>query len=416
MTAQIRPYNIDDISRDKPEKLWHRFISSRLKAWQPILAPRHVVPCYLASGVVCISIGIVLLLTSHSVEEHVVDYTDLPTDRHGVGTFDIKIDKDMEPPIWVYYQLDGFHQNHRRYEKSRRSSQFSEGDVPNPKTSTQDLPECKPWIATGSRINYPCGVIAQSVFNDTYVLTVRSPEETGHGRRLAIDSRAETIAWKADTQDGKFSNKNPEALTLDNVDNQVLLNMWILERFPPVVCEQDVISAERPFIPVYVAKKNVTLAGNNSVRQVEVTDCRGFSSGQPHCNFVRDGRPFDCVGNFHKVQVKDWGIENGHFIVWMRVAGLPSFMKLWGRIDTAVKAGSTITVHYVSNFPVKPNHGRKALVLSTASFLGGRNDFLGWGYLTVGGCCLVFGLAFLWRNIAKPRPLGDMSILCRAVK
>lgn len=28
-----------------------------------------------------------------------------------------------------------------------------------------------------------------------------------------------------------------------------------------------------------------------------------------------------------------------HFIVWMRTAGLPSFRKLWGRIETQLQPG-----------------------------------------------------------------------------
>jgi len=417
MATPIRPYNIDGpATENEPEKPWHRFTRQRLKAWQPILAPRRVISCYIASGVLFFSIGIVLLLTSRTVEEHVVDYTDLPTNRHGVGTFDIKVDRDMEPPIWVYYQLDGFHQNHRRYVTSRSNAQLSEGDVPTPKTSEEDLKECKPWVSTGDRINYPCGVVARSVFNDTYALSVRGPEATEAAKRVAVDSRATTIAWGADTAHGRFSNKDPEAKT-KGLDNQVKLNMWALQRFPPVLCEQENISAAKPYVPVYVATKSVTLekdlANNKTERQVQVVDCSGYSSAKPSCNFMRDGRPFTCNGDYRKVQVNDWGIENGHFIVWMRVAGLPNFMKLWGRIDTAIKAGSTVTVHYVSNFPVKPFDGRKALVLSTSSVLGGRNDFLGFSYLAVGGCCLVFGLAFLWRHIAKPRPLGDVSLLCR---
>jgi hypothetical protein len=409
------PSPLDQPEDDEPESWGHRFAQRRLKAWQPILAPRRVIACYIVSGLLFFGIGIVLLLTSRSVEEYVVDYTDLPTNRHGVGTFDIQVVSDMEPPIWVYYQLDGFHQNHRRYVKSRSNSQLGEGTVP-PKTAEQDLTECIPWVTTGERINYPCGVIAKSVFNDTYALSVRTPQ-AAPGERLAIDSRARTIAWDADTQGGKFVNQNPEAHNGHALANQVLLNMWLLQRFPPAVCEQEIISQEKPFVPVYVATKNVTLqrdpATNKTERQIPITDCSGYTSDEPHCNFVRDGQPFNCSGDYKQVRVNDWGIESGHFIVWMRVAGLPSFMKLWGRIDTPIKAGSTVTVNFVSNFPVKPFDGRKAIVLSTASVLGGRNDFLGLGYLAVGGCCLVFGLAFLWRHIAKPRPLGDVSLLCR---
>jgi len=33
-------------------------------------------------------------------------------------------------------------------------------------------------------------------------------------------------------------------------------------------------------------------------------------------------------------------MEDEHFIVWMRTAGLPNFRKLWGKIDQNLEAGT----------------------------------------------------------------------------
>jgi len=98
----------------------------------------------------------------------------------------------------------------------------------------------------------------------------------------------------------------------------------------------------------------------------------------------------------------------------MRVAALPSFRKLWGRIDSKLVAGTTLRVYVENNFPVKPYHGRKSLVLSTCSIIGGRNDFLGYGYIIVGGFCLAFGSAFLFKQLWRPRRAGDISLLAVA--
>ena len=35
-----------------------------------------------------------------------------------------EVDTAIEPPIYVYYQLDNFYQNHRRYVKSRSNKQL----------------------------------------------------------------------------------------------------------------------------------------------------------------------------------------------------------------------------------------------------------------------------------------------------
>jgi hypothetical protein len=185
--------------------------------------------------------------------------------------------------------------------------------------------------------------------------------------------------------------------------------MWILQHFPPVRCEQVNISDAKPYVPTKPATRNVSFQGSDD-RRALITDCTGYE-GTPSCRFERAGLPFNCTGDYREVRVNDWGIENGHFIVWMRVAGLPSFDKLWGRIDRRIEAGSTLRVHYVNNYPVRPFKGRKAFVLSTATILGGRNDALGIAYLVVGSCCLIFGVAFLWHDLANPRPLGDVSRL-----
>ncbi len=55
--------------------------------------------------------------------------------------------------------------------------------------------------------------------------------------------------------------------------------------------------------------------------------------------------------------------------------------------------------------------GKKKVVLSTASWLGGANPFLGIAYFGVGGASLAFALAFLVLTWLCPRQAGDSSQL-----
>jgi len=98
-------------------------------------------------------------------------------------------------------------------------------------------------------------------------------------------------------------------------------------------------------------------------------------------------------------------------IVWMRTAALPTFRKLYGRIETDIMANDQLTVVIQNNYNTYSFGGSKALVLSTTSWIGGKNKFIGVAYLIVGGLCLFLALVFVVLYMFKPRTLGDPSFL-----
>ena len=78
----------------------------------------------------------------------------------------------------VYYQLDGFYQNHRRYVKSKSDDQLNGKDISY--EAMKDSQDCDPVITNkdmdkttsveGNALNetdvaIPCGLIAKSYFN-----------------------------------------------------------------------------------------------------------------------------------------------------------------------------------------------------------------------------------------------------------
>jgi len=139
------------------------------------------------------------------------------------------VDADIKGPIYVYYQLDNFYQNHRRYVKSRNNDQL----VGNYK-KVGELTDCDPIIKVADlwenqKYPYaqknekpidkkqldpedpaiPCGLVAKSFFNDTFALYKKNPNGVSEKDDTLITIKEDQIAWTSDKQ-YKFENlKNP---------------------------------------------------------------------------------------------------------------------------------------------------------------------------------------------------------------
>lgn len=110
---------------------------------------------------------------------------------------------------------------------------------------------------------------------------------------------------------------------------------------------------------------------------------------------------FSCL--WFWIQYYDQLSDQEDLIVWMRTAALPSFRKLYGRIEEDLKKDDVISVYLSNNYNTYSFGGRKKLVLSTANWLGGRNNFLGMAYIAVGSCSILLALVFLLLHLKNPR-------------
>jgi len=222
-----------------------------------------------------------------------------------------------------------------------------------------------------SNVISPCGLIAHSVFNDSFALF------NSAGTPVALNETG--IAWESDLR-YKFKNS---------------ANGSTGQNFPAFAHWRQKPCAELP-----TAEQRAKCAPTEATA--------GWCyEGSGYC------------------------VEDEHFVVWMRAAGLPSFRKLYARINQRLPVG-TYTVRVTNGidggnggyvnaamggapqqflYPVKSFGGTKRVVLSTATWIGGKNLFLGYAYVVVGVICIVLALCFLIKYRLSPRALGNASYI-----
>jgi hypothetical protein len=160
-------------------------LEQNLVAWQPVHYPPYIIALFYCMCLVLLPIGIGMYFSTVATITVTQRYDDACTmTRNSYGSpvcniskLAITIPVDMTPPIYMYYYITGFYQNYRLYAKSRYDSQLA-GYT---NLVTTDLSDCSPFLFYGDRNNLngtytmndvymPCGMVAWSMFNDTFDL------------------------------------------------------------------------------------------------------------------------------------------------------------------------------------------------------------------------------------------------------
>jgi len=361
-----------------------------------LLTPFYVILAFLIIGVIFIPIGAVIYVASKNVVELEFRYDNLcpvparsdpaaatwvPSVCNGAVGLPVTVTSDMKLPVYVYYKMTNFYQNHRRYVKSRSDTQLS-GD------SLGDTAACDPMenepaggaipLPTRGLSLYPCGLIAASYFNDDITIDITLPSGTPNDPCTPSLSTASvntanlcwdrsSIAWASDVST-KFK---PDVLYANNINTTM---------------------------PTYISTSPANVFVNFNPLL-----------GQYSAN-VNDT-------TLHALPTTDPNVDQ-RLMVWMRTAGLPTFKKLYAKISklpsttgNTIPAGTIITLRIVSKFEVASFSGQKSIVFSTTSWIGGKNDFLGIAYLVVGVLCLLLAGVFAVKHHVSPRQPGDMHFL-----
>jgi len=283
--------------------------------------------------------------------------------------------EDVEGPLYVYYGLENFYQNHRLYVKSQSVDQLTGQPITDlasiqrdcsPAVYTNGVPN-SPYVNTptpGYKLLYPCGLIANSMFNDKFSLALpQTMDEKG-------------IAWESDFK--KFVNP---------------------------------AGSKSVQVATGVINDATTCAANGLP-----ADCKLYTSGPvPYLYWYPNLDTY--AYNFDNDKYKDIispveGMQNEHFMVWMRTAALPKFRKLYGKIAGPLKKGTVLTFGVNSKFDVRSFGGSKSIIISTISSIGGKNSYVGTSFIVVGCLALMLTALFVVKHMTSDRRrLGDTNLL-----
>ena len=210
-----------------------KFKQQKLPGWRPVPTITSTTIIFLCFGVVFIVLGIIILVFSNKIEEISYRYDEECKDKTECK-ITLKVNNKMETNIMVYYQLDGFYQNHRRYVKSKSDDQLNGKDISY--EAMKDSQDCDPVITnkdmgkdksiTGDNLDaddvaIPCGLIAKSYFNDNFK---NWKYKDKFGELLDINVNEKDIAWKAD-KELKYKNIDPKRQWINMTDEHFIVWM-----------------------------------------------------------------------------------------------------------------------------------------------------------------------------------------------
>ncbi|KAH8030389.1 hypothetical protein HPB51_006821 [Rhipicephalus microplus] len=439
-----------------------------MPSWNPVLNARNAALPFLLAGFVFVPVGVAVFLTTSRLQEYQFDYTEcrqVNTNKTCASVIAkepskscvcyeiITLPEDFQQSVNVYYGLTSYYQNFRFYVQSRDDKQL----LGHPLSARY---ACKPYDvdAKGYAI-FPCGAIANSLFNDTFKLR----HKVGTNYR-DVELSTENITWPLD-HERKFRNPIIELSTPASLPPQGTEN-HPRSTPPPARSSVSRVTTWR-YAVSYVGSDCGSFMTTKLAVAAHYTACAHLSPPalKPRARCLVLKRPAtmtrgerDCDTTSCAAQSVDFtglsknlsgtvkphnwplpvdqipgGLQNEAFIVWMRTAALPSLRKLYGRIassgdfarvvprgeyylevhyryrffglvasalGTGTVPSTATTVHVFLSashpgYPVTGFGGTKRLILSNASWMGSRNPFIAIAYVCVGCLCVALGLAFV---------------------
>jgi hypothetical protein len=339
-------------------------VQQHLAAWPGEISANTYGAIFIILAIMFIPIGTTSLNNSNNIYEYRISYDSGAGSSCSISNANegkvcqatFQFTEDVSGPLYLYYELKNYYQNHRRYYLSYDASQLM-GQV---MTESDVSLSCDPYYKNGSLLLNPCGLVAASFFNDQFSINTTGSSSAN----LILDDS--DIALSSDR---------------DTLYKQVT-------GFQSYSFNSSVSSSEASAI-------SCESVGLNANCKTYTNPKTGISSKFFYPNDDSTQYLYEMFPN--QISPLD-GVTDQHFIVWMRTAMFPTFRKLYGKIEGNFKSGDSLVIDIVANYEVDSYDAEKSILISTLGNYGGKNIFIGQLYITIGSIFLAFGVAVLVRE------------------
>lgn len=336
------------------------FSQQKCKGIQPLITPVAIIVILVTCAIIFIPMGLALLDASDKNVLVSKRYDDLEGcevtqlkngtigNRGTICTVSFILEKDMKAPIYFYYEIDNFFQNHRKYLSSKSDTQLRN------KGSSNDG-DCKPiknqpLPSGGSKTIYPCGLIARSIFLDRFTLSyVRNNELT------SLCERCDNLLTQTNNITNNWQNYYDTNWKMKGIS-------WKTDR--DFKFKEDIKNKHVRFGEYQKRVTNISLPT----------------------------------------------LENEDLIVWMRPGSTQNIRKLHRIIKKeSLQKGDNITVTILNYMPVDKFNGKKKFVLATTTSFGTENKSLGWTLIITALIYIGFAIIFATLLLFKTRKLAEIN-------